>query len=530
MSVNTRPKWENIRNKPTLQEKFNLTNVDGDINKFRVLDNVGGTGFASFEFWSEYVSEGFGLLQVNANAEEGFGVGHGGSILSVNESVAAFTGGSGHTVGVNPTGYQVSHPSAFRSTIGAIANADLQAALADYLLRSGGTLTGALNFGGFTATNLGSPSAGTDATNKNYVDNAINGLNWKTACRVATTANITLSGTQTIDGVSVTAGDRVLVKNQTTTSANGIYVVAAGSWSRSTDSDTAAEIDGSAVYVRLGTTQADTAWTETATVTTVGTDAIAYAQIGSGASYTAGSGLTLTGNTFALSSTPALGTPTSGNLANCTFPTLNQNTTGSAATLTTARTINGVSFNGSANITVADATKLPLTGGALTGVLSVSNSTIIAMSVAGSGTSARISVNSTNNNTGVLLQESGTNRWSIASYSGGRFTFFNETANGEALGITASGSRLLVNGITDDTTTQFQVSGGGRFTGNLVTAALIGLGVYTVATLPSASANASRIATVTDSSVTTNGTAVSGGGANRVMVFSNGTTWDVVVA
>jgi hypothetical protein len=48
--------------------------------------------------------------------------------------------------------------------------------------------------------------------------------------------------------------------------------------------------------------------------------------------------------------TPALGTPSSGNLANCTFPTLNQNTTGSAATLTTARTIGGVSFNGSANI------------------------------------------------------------------------------------------------------------------------------------------------------------------------------------
>ena len=59
---------------------------------------------------------------------------------------------------------------------------------------------------------------------------------------------------------------------------------------------------------------------------------------------------------------------------------------------------------------------------------------------------------------------------------------------------------------------------------------VIGLGTYTVATLPSASANSGRIAQVTDSSVTANGSAVAGGGANRVMVFSNGTTWDVVVA
>lgn len=65
---------------------------------------------------------------------------------------------------------------------------------------------------------------------------------------------------------------------------------------------------------------------------------------------------------------------------------------------------------------------------------------------------------------------------------------------------------------------------------NITASGVVGLGVYTVATLPSASANASRIATVTDSSVTANGSAVTGGGSNRVMVFSNGITWDVVVA
>jgi hypothetical protein len=88
--------------------------------------------------------------------------------------------------------------------------------------------------------------------------------------------------------------------------------------------------------------------------------------------------------------TPALGTPSSGNLANCTFPTLNQNTTGNAATATTlqtARTINGVSFNGSANITVADATKLPLAGGTMTGTITTTqgNGNGINLNAAGNG-------------------------------------------------------------------------------------------------------------------------------------------------
>jgi hypothetical protein len=78
--------------------------------------------------------------------------------------------------------------------------------------------------------------------------------------------------------------------------------------------------------------------------------------------------------------------------------------------------------------------------------------------------------------------------------------------------------------------TDLEVVGASQFTGAVTCSNLLGLGSFTVATLPSASANAGRIAQVTDSSVTTNGSAVAGGGSNRVMVFSNGTTWDVVVA
>lgn len=138
----------------------------------------------------------------------------------------------------------------------------------------------------------------TDTYTSAQVDSLLTGLSWKNSVRVATTANITLSGTQTIDGVSVIAGDRVLVKNQTTTSANGIYVVAAGTWARSSDTNTASTLDSATVFVEYGTLGANTQWTETATVTTINTSAVAFAQISGAGTYTANTGVTLTGNVF----------------------------------------------------------------------------------------------------------------------------------------------------------------------------------------------------------------------------------------
>ena len=79
---------------------------------------------------------------------------------------------------------------------------------------------------------------------RGYVDSVAAGLDPKDSCKVATTANITLSGTQTIDGVSVSAGDRVLVKSQSSSSANGIYICDAGSWSRSSDMATGSAAAG----------------------------------------------------------------------------------------------------------------------------------------------------------------------------------------------------------------------------------------------------------------------------------------------
>lgn len=159
--------------------------------------------------------------------------------------------------------------------------------------------------------------------------------NFKKSCRVATTANITLSGTQTIDGVAVVAGNRVLVKNQTTQSQNGIYIVAAGAWTRSTAADGATEIDSAVVGIDEGTVNGGDFFTNVFKATdVVGTTAMPWYQV----VFDSGTwGISVTGNAA------------------------------TATSLQTARTIgmSGVtatatSFNGSANI-IIPVTAVPAT-------------------------------------------------------------------------------------------------------------------------------------------------------------------------
>lgn len=143
----------------------------------------------------------------------------------------------------------------------------------------------------------------TQAATKAYVDAHSAGLNYKTPVATATTANITLSGEQTIDGV-LTSASRVLVKNQSTTANNGIYVSASGAWARSSDATSASDLLGVTVLASGGTTQAGTQWNCGCTALTVGTSPIVFVQISlPTSSYTAGTGLTLTTNQFAIDST-----------------------------------------------------------------------------------------------------------------------------------------------------------------------------------------------------------------------------------
>jgi hypothetical protein len=154
-------------------------------------------------------------------------------------------------------------------------------------------------------TNLTDPTNPQDAANKRYVDSAVVGIDWKPSVRLATTAAITLAtgleNGDTLDGVTLATGDRVLVKNQTDATENGIYVVAAsGAPSRSSDADTAAEITASfAVFVEEGTVNTDSGWTLTNNgAVTVGTTELSFTQFTGLGQITAGAGLTKTANTL----------------------------------------------------------------------------------------------------------------------------------------------------------------------------------------------------------------------------------------
>tara|TARA_R110000868_G_scaffold52314_2_gene165444 strand:+ start:335 stop:1474 length:1140 start_codon:yes stop_codon:yes gene_type:complete len=163
------------------------------------------------------------------------------------------------------------------------------------------TGTGTVNVGGFKVTNMATPVSGTDATTKDYVDNLVQGLIVKNAVKVATTTNITLSGTQTIDGYSVQVNDRVLVKNQTAPAENGIYSAQSSTWTRTTDADTWDELISAYVFVQLGSTQADTGWVCTIdSGGTLGVTAVTWAQFSGAGTFTAGQGLLLASNAFSI--------------------------------------------------------------------------------------------------------------------------------------------------------------------------------------------------------------------------------------
>ena len=160
---------------------------------------------------------------------------------------------------------------------------------------------------------------------KQYVDQAVQGLNPKQSVRAATTANISISGLSAIDGIPLNTGDRILVKNQTSAQENGVYVAAQSSWTRAVDLDSWTEVPGAFIFVEEGITQADTAWVSTSDQGgTLDTTPINWVQFTSAADIIAGAGLTRTGNSLAIT---AVGTP--GSYNNVTVNSLGQVTSGS---------------------------------------------------------------------------------------------------------------------------------------------------------------------------------------------------------
>jgi hypothetical protein len=189
------------------------------------------------------------------------------------------------------------------------------------------TGTGVVNVGNFIISNVASPLASTDAATKQYVDDVAQGLHTHDSCNAATQttlatisggtvtynngtsgvgATLTTTGTYTtIDGVTLSDGMRILVKDEVTTANNGIYVrTSATVLTRADDFNTPTEMaGGDFTFVTAGTLYDNTGWVMPDAVTTVGTSPVVWVQFSGAGTYTAGTGLTLTGSAFSITNT-----------------------------------------------------------------------------------------------------------------------------------------------------------------------------------------------------------------------------------
>jgi len=150
-------------------------------------------------------------------------------------------------------------------------------------------------------TNLADCTANGDAANKGYVDGVAQGLDIKDSCVVVSTSNITLANTQSVDGVSLSANDRVLVAGQSTQTENGIYkVVSGGSWTRTDDMAAGADAAGAFTFIEEGTVNAENGFSCTSDKgsAVVGTNNLTFAQFSGAGQITAGNGLQKTGNSI----------------------------------------------------------------------------------------------------------------------------------------------------------------------------------------------------------------------------------------
>lgn len=167
------------------------------------------------------------------------------------------------------------------------------------------SLTG-FDASGQRIVSIADPSSASDAVTKSYVDNLLAGLRWKAPVRAASTTNMTLAtaveNTDVMDGVTLATGDRILLKNQTAATENGIYTVnVTGAPTRATDADSTAELNGAAVLVTTGTVNADLAFVQVTDSPVIATNNIVWNQFGGGGnSYLAGNGLGLSSQTFSV--------------------------------------------------------------------------------------------------------------------------------------------------------------------------------------------------------------------------------------
>jgi hypothetical protein len=236
-----------------------------------------------------------------------------------------------------------------------------------------------------TGTIATAPTANTDIVNKQYVDAVAQGLNPKQAVKCATTANITLSGLQTIDTYTTLAGDRVLVKNQSTQSQNGIYIAGSSTWTRATDMDVWSEVPGAYMVVLNGSANGNTGWVSTSSEAgTINVTPITFVQFSGTGTYYAGTGLSLGANTFSITNTGVTAT-TYGSASN--VPVVAVNAQGQITSATnTAIAIANTQVSGLGTMSTQNANSVAITGGTIDG-------TTIGGTTAGAVTGTTITAN-----------------------------------------------------------------------------------------------------------------------------------------
>ena len=223
-----------------------------------------------------------------------------------------------------------------------------QTALDGKLSLSGGVMTGAI-------TLSADPTSDLHAATKQYVDASTAGLNVHASVKAATTSHINLANQveagDILDGVTLANGNRILVKNQNAPEDNGVYIVANnGAPTRATDYNTVGEVDaGDFIFVESGTANAKTGWIQTNTITTLGTDPIAFTQFSGAGTYSANNGLTLTGNVFSINTGITADLTTAQTLTNKTLTSPTITGTGAIAGVFTGNLTGDVTGNVSGN-------------------------------------------------------------------------------------------------------------------------------------------------------------------------------------